>query len=293
MLVVSTQNLAAGLLDHNEISTPTEFAPAPISETAQKVSTSSPAFFPDGRSLLFERGIGKTRFLYFTRLTDEGWTSAMVAPFSGRWLDFEPAVATDGSYIVFTSARPRTKGGEVLEGHWKGKDYPAILKGWVDRVFAYGLAYGYKGAGNRYRYGEGGLAGKRALLSVTAGGPEADYGPRGINGPLEELLFPITHGTLFFAGIAVLPTFAIYDAGRIDQLGIEEAQRGLEHRLTQLFIESPIPFRKQNSGDYPDGHALAPDVAPGVGGIRVHLATDAEPCFSTGPQIEIQYRRGL
>ncbi len=113
MLVVSTQNLAAGLLDHNEISTPTEFAPAPISETAQKVSTSSPAFFPDGRSLLFERGIGKTRFLYFTR-----------APFSGRWLDFEPAVATDGSYIVFTSARPRTKGGEVLEGHWKGKDYP-------------------------------------------------------------------------------------------------------------------------------------------------------------------------
>ena len=47
---------------------------------------------------------------------------------------------------------------------------PAILKGWVDRVFAYGLAYGFKGAGNRYRYGDGGFKGKRALLSVAVGG---------------------------------------------------------------------------------------------------------------------------
>ena len=59
--------------------------------------------------------------------------------------------------------------------------FPAILKGWVDRVFAYGLAYGYKDAGNQHRYGEGGFAGKRALLSVTVGGPLEDYGARGIN----------------------------------------------------------------------------------------------------------------
>ena len=47
---------------------------------------------------------------------------------------------------------------------------PAILKGWVDRVFAYGLAYGYQGAGNRYRYGDGAFKGKRALLCVSVGG---------------------------------------------------------------------------------------------------------------------------
>ena len=73
---------------------------------------------------------------------------------------------------------------------------PAIMKGWIERVFAFGLAYGYQGAGNRHRYGEGGLAGKRALLSVTTGGPASEYGPRGVNGQLDELLFPITHGTL-------------------------------------------------------------------------------------------------
>jgi len=96
---------------------------------------------------------------------------------------------------------------------------PAIMKGWVDRVWAYGLAYGYRDAGNRYRYGEGGFAGKRALLGVAVGGPAIDYGPRGINGPLDQLLFPITHGTLFFPGMQVLPTFAVYDAVRIDASG--------------------------------------------------------------------------
>ena len=88
----------------------------------------------------------------------------------------------------------------------------------------------------------GRLAGKRALLSVTAGGPEADYGPRGINGPLEHLLFPITHGTLFFAGRDVLPTFAIYGTTRIDEAGTEAAKRALERRMIRLFADAPHSF---------------------------------------------------
>lgn len=39
------------------------------------------------------------------------------------------------------------------------------MKGWIERVWAYGLAYGYRDAGNRHRYGEGGFAGKRTLLA--------------------------------------------------------------------------------------------------------------------------------
>jgi NAD(P)H dehydrogenase (quinone) len=121
---------------------------------------------------------------------------------------------------------------------WFG--FPAILKGWVDRVFAYKFAYGYKDAGNTYRYGDGALAGKRALLSVTVGGPEVDYEPRGINGPLEHLLFPITHGTLFFPGIDVLPTFAVYGTARIDAARVETAKRALERRLLRLFVDDPF-----------------------------------------------------
>jgi NAD(P)H dehydrogenase (quinone) len=149
---------------------------------------------------------------------------------------------------------------------------PAILKGWVDRVFAYGLAYGFKGAGNRYRYGDGAFKGKRALLSVAVGGPENDYSARGINGPLEQLLFPITHGTLFFPGMDVLPTYAVYGTGQIDAEGVAAAKAAWCLRLEYLFEDAPIPFRRQNDGDYPDGHILGRHVVTGQRGLLAHIA---------------------
>ena len=41
---------------------------------------------------------------------------------------------------------------------------PAILKGWMDRVFVYGGVYD-----SRHRHENGVMRGKRALLTVTAG----------------------------------------------------------------------------------------------------------------------------
>lgn len=162
---------------------------------------------------------------------------------------------------------------------WFG--FPAILKGWVERVFAFKFAYGYRNAGNTYRYGDGALVGKRTLLSVTTGGPEADYGPRGINGPLEQLLFPITHGTLFYPGLDVLPPFAVYGTARIDEAGLEAAKHALEQRLVRLFIDDPIPFRRQNGGDFPDKHTLSLHVAPGITGIPAHIATSPTGALTT------------
>jgi NAD(P)H dehydrogenase (quinone) len=167
---------------------------------------------------------------------------------------------------------------------WFG--FPAILKGWIDRIFAFKFAYGYKDAGNRYRYGDGALAGKRALLSVTVGGPEVDYGPRGINGPLENLLFPITHGTFFFPGMDVLPTFAVYGTGKIDESGFETAKRTLEKRIFGLFSDDPIPFRRQNGGDYPDKHTLASHIAPGITGIPAHITSGRIGESSKTPALE-------
>lgn len=154
---------------------------------------------------------------------------------------------------------------------------PAIMKGWVDRVWAFGLAYGYRGAGNAYRYGEGGFAGKRALLAVSVGGPADDYSPRGINGPLEQLLFPITHGVLFFPGMQVLPSFAVYASGQIDgprMAAVDAAWRG---RLEGLFDDAPIAFRPQNGGDYPDRHVLAAHIAANRSGLAVHIADVPPP----------------
>lgn len=149
---------------------------------------------------------------------------------------------------------------------------PAIMKGWIERVWAYGLAYGYRGAGNAHRYGEGSFAGKRAMLAISIGGPEKDYTPRGINGSLDQLLFPVTHGALFYTGMEVLPTFAVYGSGRLDAVALADVEARWRHRLERLFDDRPIPFRSQNGGSYPDRHVLADHVAPDKTGLAAHIA---------------------
>ncbi|MBA2674294.1 NAD(P)H-dependent oxidoreductase [Ramlibacter sp.] len=153
---------------------------------------------------------------------------------------------------------------------WYGM--PAIMKGWIDRVWAYGFAYGYKDAGNQYRYGDGIFKGKRAMLAVAVGGPARDYAPRGINGPLDQLLFPVTHGSLYFPGFDVLPTFATYGAVRLGAEDVARENAAWRARVEGLFEDVPIPFRAQNGGDYPDGHVLASHVAVGQTGLLAHIA---------------------
>jgi NAD(P)H dehydrogenase (quinone) len=130
---------------------------------------------------------------------------------------------------------------------------PAILKGWVDRVYARGFAYGVGEHSDRHwgdRYGEGIFQGKRALLIVTVGGWSEHYGERGINGPMEDLLFPITHGILHFPGFDVLPSFVIYKTSKIDDERFARVRQELGRRLDELWIEEPIAYRRQNGGDY-------------------------------------------
>jgi NAD(P)H dehydrogenase (quinone) len=130
---------------------------------------------------------------------------------------------------------------------------PAILKGWVDRVFAYGFAYGVgEHSDKRWgdRYGEGRLAGKRAMLIVTAGGWQEHYSARGINGPIDDLLFPINHGILYYPGYDVLPPFVVYKADKLDEAGFQSTAERLRERMRTLATTSPIPYRRQNGGDY-------------------------------------------
>ena len=91
---------------------------------------------------------------------------------------------------------------------WLG--LPAILKGWVDRVFAVGRAYG----GGRY-FDRGVFAGKRAMCSVTVGGLPAVYSDIGAYGSIESILFPIHHGIFSFAGFTVIEPFVVYGPARI------------------------------------------------------------------------------
>ena len=56
---------------------------------------------------------------------------------------------------------------------------PAILKGWIDRVFISGVVYGRSA-----QFERGKLRGKRALVCVTTGAPEASLQSDGINGDM-------------------------------------------------------------------------------------------------------------
>ncbi|MDE1169120.1 MAG: NAD(P)H-dependent oxidoreductase [Pseudomonas sp.] len=152
---------------------------------------------------------------------------------------------------------------------------PAILKGWVERVYAYGFAYGvgeHSDARWGERYGEGAMAGKRAMLMVTAGGWESHYSPRGINGPIDDVLFPIQHGVLFYPGFAVLPPFVIYRTSRVDAQAYAQISTALGQRLDDLWSTAPIPFRAQNDGAYSiPALTLIPQIAPGSSGFAAHL----------------------
>jgi NAD(P)H dehydrogenase (quinone) len=153
---------------------------------------------------------------------------------------------------------------------------PAILKGWVERVYAYGFAYGVgEHSDVRWgsRYGEGNLAGKRAMLVVTAGGWASHYGPRGINGPMEDILFPIHHGILYYPGFEVLPPYVVHRTSRMDETRFETIRRELGERLDSLQETKPIAFRPQNAGDYEiPALTLREDVAPGRVGFAAHVA---------------------
>lgn len=129
---------------------------------------------------------------------------------------------------------------------------PAILKGWVDRVMSMGFAYG----GGKW-YDQGGLKGRRAMLSVTTGGPEPSYSEHGISGPMDQILFPIQHGILFFCGLEVLPPFVAWGpAHRTDpeRLALLEAYR---QHLLSLDTLKPLPFHPL--AHYGEGMRLKPE----------------------------------
>lgn len=120
---------------------------------------------------------------------------------------------------------------------------PAILKGWFDRLFVQGFAQGVLDpeTGRALRYGSGGLVGRRAMVVTTVGANAATTGPRGIHGDINDVLFPILHGTLWYTGMTVVPPLVINGAVRLSGADYEAAARRL--RTGYSFFQIPSQFR--------------------------------------------------
>ena len=118
---------------------PHVFAPGTISGPQ---NDASPAFTPDGETVFFMRGLHGNWTLMESHRIDGGWSTPEVAPFSGHWRDLDPAMAPDGSYLLFVSNRPIRPGGKKLDAFDShGKAYPGYgMNIW--RVDRHGAGWG-------------------------------------------------------------------------------------------------------------------------------------------------------
>ncbi|QFT98726.1 Glutathione-regulated potassium-efflux system ancillary protein KefF [Roseovarius sp. THAF8] len=139
---------------------------------------------------------------------------------------------------------------------WHGP--PAVLKGWMDRVFMSGGLYT-----SRMRYDAGYFRDKRAMVSVTTGAPEQAFGPDSRGGDFDVMLWPVQY-SLHYMGFTVLPPFISYG---VQGHGYSyEGRDSLEARLRDNLdawgkrlsnLDSDTPLHFPGWDDWDEGGAAA------------------------------------
>ena len=121
---------------------------------------------------------------------------------------------------------------------------PAILKGWIDRVFVSGIFYG----GKRF-YNHGGMKGKKAMLCFTLGGREHMFGDQSVHGSIEQYISSIQRGSLAYTGFEVLPPFIAYHVPYISDEDRQKILTNFEAYLENLENLKPLEFPKLENFD--------------------------------------------
>ena len=140
---------------------------------------------------------------------------------------------------------------------------PAIMKGWIDRVFVNGAVYG---AGRRYD--TGGLRGRRAMVVTSTAALEGMAAPDGLVGSLDVILWPIQNGTLAYAGCSVLPPFVSWNVNFVDEATRRGYLDDYGARLSRLEQTEPMFFHPL--GDFGTDWRLKPGVEARAAGQRKH-----------------------
>ncbi len=117
---------------------------------------------------------------------------------------------------------------------WYGM--PAIMKGWVDRVFAFGFAYD-----DGHFLENGLLAGRKAMIAMTVGARE-DYYRQAPQRDLLRVLEPLHYGIFHYCGLGVLPPWIVYGPGLMDAGEREVALKGYRERLRNVRSMEPMLF---------------------------------------------------
>lgn len=105
----------------NDRPAPALFAPGVVSSAGDEGPA---AFAPDGSAVYFSRSVDDRYAILVSRREGKGWSTPITAPFSGHWRDADPAMAPDGSFLVFASNRPADGKGAPLDAVRDGQRYP-------------------------------------------------------------------------------------------------------------------------------------------------------------------------
>jgi len=117
---------------------------------------------------------------------------------------------------------------------WYGM--PAIMKGWVDRVFAQGFAYD---EGQEFERGL--LRGKKAMVAMTVGYPRAYYA-QAPQRDLARALEPIHYGVFAYCGLEVLPPYIVHAPGSMSEAERRDALEEYRQYLSELHKVKPLVF---------------------------------------------------
>jgi NAD(P)H dehydrogenase (quinone) len=131
---------------------------------------------------------------------------------------------------------------------------PAILKGWIDRVFACGVAYTHGSTWNK-----GVFVGRRAMLAMSVSAPAEAFLPDGRQGDMERVLWPIHAGTLALCGYSVLPPFVAHGIPFVGEEAMVAELERYRESLRNIETVEPLFF---HMGDDIEGNRLAAGVEP-------------------------------
>jgi NAD(P)H dehydrogenase (quinone) len=107
---------------------------------------------------------------------------------------------------------------------------PAILKGWLDRVFVMGAVSG----GDLGLFDQAALAGRRAVVLTTTGGSAESFTHSGAFGDINDFLFHIHRGMLEFVGYDALEPVITYGPAHLDDLQRAEALHDVRHAFSNI-----------------------------------------------------------
>jgi len=126
---------------------------------------------------------------------------------------------------------------------WHGA--PAILKGWIDRVFVSGGLYS-----STQRYDRGYFKGKKVMCSATIGAPDVAIGPGCRGGEIDQIFWPIQY-SLHYMGFTVLPPLLATsvqghgyatDDDETNKLRLEQHKENLVERLLSINETQPVIY---------------------------------------------------